>query len=73
MEYERNFWVRSQLPTGLAIRRPKKTSPKAIPESQYENLKKMRDEGLDIKEISRLFGYSPYCISSAFKKIDELK
>lgn len=73
MEYEKSFKKMPQLPTGYDYRRPKRVNLKAIPENQYGDLKRMRDEGLDIKEISRLVGYSPYCISKTLKSIDGLK
>ena len=73
MEYERSFKSKPELPTGFDYKRKRRPNLKAIPESQYEGLRKMRDDGVEIKEISRLMGYSPYCIASTLKRIDGLK
>jgi len=73
MEYEKSFKKAPQLPTGYDYKRPKRVNLNAFPENQYGDLRKMRDQGLDVKEISRVMGYSPYTIAKTLKRIDGLK
>lgn len=72
MEYERKHWLRSSVPTGYKNMAPHSYRPKAICESEYDNLKNLRDKGVKIDEIARMFGCSAHTIRTTIKHIDSL-
>lgn len=69
MEYERRFWVQSQVPTGYKASRQKSSRPRAIPECEYDYLKRLRSEGSSLSEISRLMGCSTQTVRTVLGKL----
>ena len=57
MEYEKKFWIRSRVPTGLGGW-PKKKKRKIVSEESYEYIKQLSDEGKSLQEIANLMGCS---------------
>lgn len=57
MEYEKKFWIRSHVPTGLGGW-PKRKKKKLIPEESHAYIKQLLDEGKSFKEVAALMGCS---------------
>lgn len=67
MEYEKKFWIKSHVPTGLGMW-PKRKKRKVIREEHYKDIKKLLDDGKTFKEIGLIMGVSWHTI----KKIKEI-
>ena len=71
MEYERKHWLRSSVPTGYKNMVAHSFRSKAIHESEFENLSKLRKQGMAIKDIAKIFGCSGHTIMTTLKHIAE--
>ena len=70
-EYERQFWVRNKVPTGLPSFASRQCAYKPVPRFTDEHLKAIqekRDNGATIREIAAEYCCSKSAIATAIKK-----
>ena len=70
MEFEKKYWLRSQVPTGYVYNKAKITKKKAIHDDEIDRLKELRDQGKTVKEISVLYGCSASSIIKTLREIE---
>jgi hypothetical protein len=70
-EYERQFWVRNKVPTGLPPLSSRRTTyhiPPRFSDESINKIKELRKQGLSLKQIAAEFCCSTSSISLILKK-----
>ena len=72
MEFENRFWINSHLPTGYIAGRRKYKRRKIFPEEEYDNVRKMRNDGLSVDDIALRYACSPHSVRNVLRQIREI-
>lgn len=66
MEYEKKFWIKSRVPTGLS-KWPKAKKRHIIPVESHQQIKQLLDEGKTFQDVALMMG----CSAATIRKLKE--